>query len=186
MDLPTLGALSQWAPRVITARATADILEGTGLKRMVELGWGERMSTRTSRGDLEVTAFEVKHWGRRWPSEMERGYNGYILRREGKAIVFGGDTAHTPLFRGIRGEGPFEAAIMPIAAYNPYIRNHCTPEQAVELADAAGAKYIVPIHHQTFRLSQEPMQEPLQRFEAALECEPERIGLRQVGEKFAC
>jgi L-ascorbate metabolism protein UlaG (beta-lactamase superfamily) len=117
---------------------------------------------------------------------MQRGYNGYVLRREGKAILFGGDTAQTPLFADIKSRGPFEAAIMPIAAYQPWIANHCTPEQAAEMVNRAGARYIVPVHHQTFRLSDEPMNEPIERLEAAFQREPERIALRKVGESFVC
>jgi L-ascorbate metabolism protein UlaG (beta-lactamase superfamily) len=73
---------------------------------------------------------------------------------------------------------------MPISAYNPWIQSHGTPEQAVQMANAAGARFIVPMHHQTFRLSVEPFAEPIERFEAALRRTPERIALRQVGETF--
>src|SRR5439155_10636867 len=128
--------------------------------------------------------FEVKHWGQRWPKELAGGYNGYVLRREGRAILFGGDTAQTPLFSKLRSRGPFEAAIMPIGAYDPWIWNHCTPEQAVEMANMAGAKYIAPVHHQTFKLSHEPMHEPIERFQATLKNEPERIAFKQIGEHF--
>jgi L-ascorbate metabolism protein UlaG (beta-lactamase superfamily) len=127
---------------------------------------------------------EVKHWGERWPSELERGYNGYILRREDKAILFAGDTALTPVLADCRSKGPFAAAIMPIGAYRPWIWNHCTPEQAVEMANAANAQYIVPVHHQTFKLSDEPMEEPIERLKVALDHEPERLALKQVGETF--
>ena len=97
-------------------------------------------------------------------------------------ILFGGDTARTELFAVLRSRGPFDAAIMPIGAYRPWIWNHCTPEEAVEMANAARAKYIVPVHHQTFKLSEEPLNEPIERFEEALAKEPERIGLKRVGE----
>jgi len=40
----------------------------------------------------------------------------------------------------------------------------------------------VPIHHQTFRLGREPMDEPIRRFRNALE--PDRIALTEVGETF--
>jgi L-ascorbate metabolism protein UlaG (beta-lactamase superfamily) len=73
---------------------------------------------------------------------------------------------------------------MPIGAYNPWIRSHCSPEQAVEMAAAAGAHFIVPVHHQTFRLSFERLREPIERFEAALNQSPERIALREIGETF--
>jgi L-ascorbate metabolism protein UlaG (beta-lactamase superfamily) len=52
------------------------------------------------------------------------------------------------------------------------------------MANEAGAKYIVPVHHQTFKLSDEPMDEPIQRFQKALENEPERIALKDIGETF--
>ena len=126
----------------------------------------------------------MQHWGQRWPSELARGYNGYILSREGKHLLFGGDTAWTPLFRAVRGE--YEAAIMPIGAYDPWIQSHCTPEQALEMVNLAGARYIVPVHHQTFRLSRERMLEPIERLTAALSGERERLGLQSVGETFIC
>jgi L-ascorbate metabolism protein UlaG (beta-lactamase superfamily) len=183
MDLPSLRLLAN-APATVTARATCDLVAGTGLNHITELGWGDRMTCRTDRGDLQIEAFEVKHWGQRWPSELPRGYNGYILRREGRAILFGGDTALTPTFGDIRSRGPFEVGIVPIGAYRPWIRNHCTPEEALSMANAARAKYIVPVHHQTFRLSEEPRNEPIERLTAALAAEPERLALRQIGETF--
>src|SRR5262245_14744257 len=185
MDLPSLRGLPA-SPFTVTAKATSDILKGTGLKRIVELPWGEGATFCKANGELAIEAFEVKHWGQRWPSEVDRGYNGYVLKREGNAILFGGDTAHTPLFSEVRSRGPFEAAIMPIGAYRPWIWNHCTPEQAVEMANRAGARFIVPVHQQTFRLSDEPLKEPIERLQAALEREPERLALRKVGESFVC
>jgi hypothetical protein len=46
--------------------------------------------------------------------------------------------------------------------------------------------YIVPVHHQTFRLSEEPRNEPIERLEVALAKEPERLALRRIGETFTC
>lgn len=185
MDLPTL---RRFAPGTftLTAKSTLDVLRGTGLKQVQEVAWNERVAFHSAKGALEVEAVEVKHWGQRWPSDAPRGYNGYILRREGKAILFGGDTARTPAFAELRSRGPFEVAIMPIGAYRPWIWNHCTPEEAVEMANAARARYIVPVHHQTFQLSEEPALEPIQRLETALAREPERLALRRIGETFVC
>lgn len=180
LDLPTL---RRFAPRTVTvtAQSTSDLLARASRKAIVELRWGERTNFRNALGTLEVEAFEVKHWGQRWPSELPRGYNGYVLRREGVAMIFAGDTALTTSFASLRSRGPFAAAIMPIGAYNPWIRNHCTPEEAVSMANAAGARFLVPVHHQTFRLSEEPMQEPIQRFEQALASERERLAIKRIG-----
>ena len=112
----------------------------------------------------------------------EAGWTGFVLEREGRRLLVGGDTAETPLFRSHRRFGPFDAAIMPIGAYDPWIWNHCTPEQAVAMADAAGARRFLPIHHQTFRLSREGDREPIERAEAALSHEQGRLAWRDVGE----
>lgn len=188
MDHMDMATLNRVAPKTftVTAKTTSDVLSGTGLEQITEMRWSDKTIVRCAKGDLEIESFQVKHWGKRWPSEIDRGYNGYVLRREGKSLLFGGDTAQTPLFSGIRSRGPFEAAILPIGAYRPWIWNHCSPEQAVELANLAGARYIVPVHHQTFRLSNEPMNEPIERFQAALQKEPERIALQRIGESFVC
>jgi hypothetical protein len=52
------------------------------------------------------------------------------------------------------------------------------------MANAAGAQFIMPVHHQTFRLSVEPFREPIERLEAALRTQPERVALREIGETF--
>mgnify|MGYP000998076546 CR=1 FL=1 len=185
-DLPTLKQLAPHTP-IITAKSTTDLLTGLKPKQVTELAWNQTSTLRTTHGELQIEAFEVRHWGKRWPNEkIDRGYNGYILRREGRAILFGGDTAETPLFRNLRSRGPFDVAFMPIGAYEPWIHAHCTPEQAVSMANDAGARYLVPIHHQTFQLSEEPMNEPIERFQTALQSEPERIALKNIGDTFVC
>ena len=182
-DLRTLRRFDH-STRVITATGTSDLLQGTGLPDVTELGWGESSAIRTSAGDIKITAFRVQHWGARMQHDDHRGYNGYLLERNGRRIIFGGDTAMTDAFGELRSRGPIDVAVMSIGCYNPWIRTHCTPEQAVEMATAAGAEFILPIHHQTFRLSFEPFREPIERFEAALKRAPERIALREIGETF--
>ncbi|MDB6022717.1 MAG: hypothetical protein JWQ04_2574 [Pedosphaera sp.] len=179
LDLPTLKRLPS-STKAVTARETGDLLADTRMKKPTELAWGEKTTVRTRNGDVAVRAFEVAHWGARWRRDTYRGYNGYTLEREGKKIIFGGDTAMCDSFRALRSDGPYELAIMPIGAYQPWVRSHCTPEQAVRMADEAGADRILPIHHQTFKLGQEGPHEPIQRFEAALE--KERVALKEVGQ----
>lgn len=184
MDFPTLRRIPQPA-LAVTAHATADLLTGSRVETAEELRWGEATRFKSSDGDLRIEAFEVKHWGARYGKDRHRGYNGYILSRNGRKLLLGGDTAMTPLFADLKGRGPFEAAVMPIAAYRPWIRNHCTPEEALRMANEAGANYVVPVHHSTYKLSDEPMNEPMERMRAVLEGESERLALEQVGETFA-
>jgi L-ascorbate metabolism protein UlaG (beta-lactamase superfamily) len=181
LDTPSLAAV-RGTPVAIMAPSTADLLPRRHYSAVHELRWNQTMMVRTNRGDVLVRAIEVKHWGARVRRDTWRGYTGFIVEREGKKLLIGGDTADTPLFRDHRSLGPFEAAVMPVGAYDPWIWNHCSPEQAVALADAAGARLLVPVHHQTFELSREPFMEPIERVQAALAKESDRLAIRQIGQ----
>lgn len=183
LDLRTLHHFDQ-NTSVITARDTRDLLRWTRLRDITELRWGEQKTLETTGGNIDIIAFRVNHWGARKQRDTYRGYNGYLLERNGRRILFAGDTALTNSFADLREHGPIDLAIMSIGAYNPWIRSHCTPEQAIEMANAASAQFIMPVHHQTFRLSFEPLREPIERFEAALKQTPERIAIREIGETF--
>jgi L-ascorbate metabolism protein UlaG (beta-lactamase superfamily) len=185
-DLRTLRRFDE-TTCVVTAPNTADLLKSTRLRDLTELRWGEQKSLNTSAGAVTISAFQVKHWGARKQRDTYRGYNGYVMESRSSArrrILFGGDTAMTNTFAELSQHGPVDLAIMSIGAYNPWIRSHCTPEQAIEMANAADARFIMPVHHQTFRLSFEPFREPIERFQAALSNTPERIALREIGETF--
>ena len=186
LDLRTLRCFNQ-STSVITARATSDLLRRTRFRDMTELDWRESKIVRTAAGEINVTAFPVKHWGARKQRDMHRGYNGYLIeshRPGSHRLTFAGDTAMTESFAQLRRHEPIDVAIMSIGAYNPWIHSHCTPEQALQMANAAGARFIVPVHHQTFRLSFEPFREPIERFVAALRDQPQRVALREIGETF--
>jgi len=185
-DLRTLHRFDE-TTCVVTAPNTADLLKWTRLRDVTELRWGEEKSLTTSAGAVTISAFQVKHWGARKQRDTYRGYNGYVMEsrsRGRRRILFGGDTTMTNTFAELSQHGPVDLAIMSIGAYNPWIQSHCTPEQAIEMANAADARFIMPMHHQTFRLSFEPFREPIERFQAALSNTPERIALREIGETF--
>jgi L-ascorbate metabolism protein UlaG (beta-lactamase superfamily) len=145
-----------------------------------EVRWNESVSV----GPAKIKAFEVAHWGARMRSDTYRGYNGYVLEIGSRRIVFGGDTAYTDAFKRVRTSQSVDLAIMPIGAYDPWIRVHCNPEQAVQMATHAGAEFILPVHHQTFQLSREPKLEPIERALAAVGSASERICLRSIGQEF--
>jgi L-ascorbate metabolism protein UlaG (beta-lactamase superfamily) len=166
---------------VVTAAATSDLLTPLRFREVVELGWRESRQFETSRGGaLSIEAFKVRHWGARMRHDVHRGFNGYVLERQARRICIAGDTAQTN-FTAI-GRKATDVMVVPIGAYDPWIASHCTPEQAVDMANQARAQFVVPVHHQTFRLSREPMDEPIQRFRRALPAA--RIALSNIGETF--
>lgn len=180
-DLPSLHNLESPETRVVTAYRTSDLLRRRRYASVTELNWDE--STRV--GPLEIRAFQVAHWGARMRSDVYRGYNGYLITCGKRQVVFAGDTAMTEYFRQLRSSRPIDLAIMPIGAYNPWIHVHCNPEQALTMANEVGANYILPVHHQTFRLGQEPKLEPIERLLSAAGSCPDRVCLREVGEEFS-
>jgi L-ascorbate metabolism protein UlaG (beta-lactamase superfamily) len=180
LDRPSLRALENRATTVITAAGTSDLLRVKRYRAVHELKWGEARQT----GAANVRAFEVKHWGARTRTDVHRGYNGYLIEAGKYRIVFGGDTAYTDLFRKVRSSRSVDLAIMPIGAYDPWIHAHCTPEQALAMADAAGADFLLPVHHRTFKLSNEPYDEPIERLLQASGAAQHRIPIREIGEEF--
>jgi L-ascorbate metabolism protein UlaG (beta-lactamase superfamily) len=181
LDTPSLGEV-RGNPAAVMAWATSDLLPSAPYSSVSELRWDESTRVVTRQGDVVVRAIEVKHWGARIRRDTHRGYTGFVVEREGKKLLIGGDTASTHLFASHRRFGPFEAAVMPVGAYDPWIFNHCNPEQAVTMANAAGARLFVPVHHQSFQLSREPLMEPIERVQEALAKEQERLVIRAIGE----
>ncbi len=183
-DLPSLRALEHTGTQVITAPSTMDLLPrperyGRGVS---EVRWGQQ----TQAGPLTVRAIEVNHWGARLRTDTHRGYNGYVIETARRRVLFAGDTAWTDSFAALRTSRDFDLAIMPIGAYNPWIRFHCTPEQAWKMGNAAGAARFMPVHHRTFPLGREPVHEPMERFLAAAGGRgEERIVLRRIGEQVS-
>lgn len=183
-DVWSLRKFSRDTP-IVTARATADLLRCHGFRRVHELDWGQTLSLETAHGSIAVTAIEVAHWGARMMRDDHRGYNGYVFERNDRRVCFAGDTAFTKAFARLNDPArPIDLILMPIGAYDPWIRAHCSPEQAVEMARDAGARTFVPIHHETFKLSQEAMDEPATRVRSAFAAEPRRLLAVNVGETF--
>jgi N-acyl-phosphatidylethanolamine-hydrolysing phospholipase D len=89
-------------------------------------------------------------------------------------VFFAGDTGYHPDFVRV-GEryGPFDLVLLPIGGYEPrwYMRPvHMNPEEAVRAfrdLDRSGRAVMVPMHWGTFRLTDEPMDEPPVRARAA-------------------
>ena len=149
-------------------------------RRVSELRWGDR----TTVNDVHVTALPARHWGARLVWDRHRGYGSYLLEWRGHRALVVGDTALTDVFHPLAGRGGVDIVVLPIGAYDPWIANHASPEQAWSMAEAMGARWIVPIHHNTFRLSREPAHEPLERLLAAAGPERDRVVITRIGQEW--
>jgi L-ascorbate metabolism protein UlaG (beta-lactamase superfamily) len=173
----------------ITAYNTADVTAELEWRSIEELDWGDRYTVH----DINIRTLEVQHFGWRFPWEKDRSkgfftngrsYNAYILEKNGKKILFGGDTAYSEKFH-VAADENIDIAIMPIGAYNPWRRNHCNPEEALIMAsEHLKAKHFIPIHCNTFKQGMEPIDEPLTWMNNAAKDYKINIGIKNIGETF--
>ncbi len=154
---PTLRKLPQ--PKIgVMPWGMGDLARNLGFDRVVELDWWESFS----RGDWKVTLTPSKHWGARVLRDHHRGYGGFVLEHQGRRIYHAGDSAYFDGFQTIGELLRPEIALLPIGAYRPEsFRNvHMGPDEAVKSFKDMRAKWLVPMHFGTFRLSFEDMEEP--------------------------
>jgi L-ascorbate metabolism protein UlaG (beta-lactamase superfamily) len=154
---PTLRRLPQ--PKIgVMPRGVGDLAQDLGFARIIELDWWESFSQR----DWKVTFTPSRHWGARMLRDQHRGYGGFLLEYQGRKIYHAGDSAYFDGFKEIGRRLAPEIALLPIGAYHPesFRRVHMGPDEAVKAFRDLRARWLVPMHYGTFKLSFEEMDEP--------------------------
>ena len=162
---PSLRAIARLTRRqggnaaIIVPGGVADLVSDLGFREVLELDWWEHLRD----GELTVTHTPARHWGARVLKDHHRGFGGYVLRAGRQSVYHAGDTAYFNGFHEIGRKLEPELALLPIGAYDPpSFRNvHTSPADAVRAFLDLGASWLTPMHYGTFRLSHEPMDEPL-------------------------
>lgn len=169
---PSLRALVQhtkrWrgsAPTIVVPEQVFDLVSDLGFRDVVELNWWTNYRHR----NVTITHVPSRHWGARVLKDAHRGYGGYVLRDGKHSVYHAGDTAYFSGFREIGMRLSPQLALLPIGAYNPpSFRNvHASPADAMRGFIDLNSKWMVPMHYGTFRLSHEPMEEPLELLDEA-------------------
>lgn len=168
-------------------------IRGWGAREIVELDWWQQ----TVIGGLRVTATPARHFSsRRLRDRNKTLWCGFAFEIEGKRSYFAGDTAYHPEFSEIAARcGPFDFVMIPIGAYDPrwFMHTlHVDPEEAVQIYEDLVAPHagkplplMLGIHWGTFRLTDEPMDEPPRRTAArwhAAGLDPDRLWIASFGE----
>jgi len=129
---------------------------------------------------MRVTCVPAQHFSGRWAIGRNTTlWCSWAVHVGDRRVLFAGDTGRHPEFATI-GErcGPFDLVLMPIGAYAPrwfMAPVHMDPEDATsayqELSDAHPAGAARPVlagmHWGTFKLTDEPIDEPPRRVRAA-------------------
>lgn len=159
-----------------------DFVRRRGVRRIEELDWWEEASV----GGLRLASTPARHFSARGLGDRNATlWCGWVAAAAGRRVFFAGDTGYHPEFARI-GErhGPFDVTLLPIGAYEPrwFMRPaHMNPAESVQAfldlcGGAAGSdtgvrsandaaavdrrSVMVPIHHSTFKLTDEAMDEP--------------------------
>jgi L-ascorbate metabolism protein UlaG (beta-lactamase superfamily) len=117
----------------------------------------------------------ARHFSNRRLGDRNRSlWGGFALAVDGWRAWFAGDTAYHPEFGEVGARaGPLDFVMIPIGAYDPrwfMERVHVDPEEAVRIYQDVSAPHpdaarplMLGIHWGTFRLTDEPMDEPPRR-----------------------
>jgi L-ascorbate metabolism protein UlaG (beta-lactamase superfamily) len=185
---PSLRALVQLSrshgkkpPTIVVPHHVLDLVSDLGFRNVVELNWWNSHQ----HAGLTITHVPSRHWGARILRDSYRGYGGYVLRDDKHSLYHAGDTAYFPGFREIGERLRPEVALLPIGAYNPAsFRNvHTSPADATRGFLDLKSRWMIPMHYGTFRLSNEPMEEPLEllRAEARMAGVEDRVLILEEG-----
>jgi N-acyl-phosphatidylethanolamine-hydrolysing phospholipase D len=148
-----------------------ELLRRLGVRHAIERDWWQTADTAT----LRATCTPARHFSARGLRDRnDTLWCGWVIETDGARVFFAGDTALHPAFAEIGGRfGPFDLVMLPIGAYEPrwFMRRvHMNPEDAVAAyrmlvnGAAATSPPCFAMHWGTFRLTDEPLEEPPARF----------------------
>ena len=175
LDVPTVRRLIRRYPAIawFAPLGVADFLRRHGAGSVVECDWWQQARA----GSLRLTCVPAQHFsGRRLDNRNATLWCGWAIRSAHHAVLFAGDTALHPEFASIAEKcGPFQVAILPIGAYEPrWFMGpvHMNPEDCMVAIEqlrpgSAGERLVlVGAHWGTFKLTDEPIDEPPLRMRA--------------------
>ena len=161
-DIPSLRQIAKHNPKAIVPQNMGKLL-ARRVKALEgkDLHWYESFEEE----GLKITLVPAKHWSRRGIFDKNAVlWGGYIIEYDHTCIYFSGDTTTGEHFKEIGEKYDIDITILPIGAYAPEFimkHNHTNPQEAYDAYLALNAKVMIPMHYGTFKLSDEPMDEPL-------------------------
>ncbi len=186
LDRPTIRRLGS-TPHYILPTGVGKWFSGQGITTTTELPWWSAHSV----GPLTVTAVPAKHWSKRnlWGTSGA-GWSGYMLETPAGVVYFAGDTGyHETYFTQIRQKfSSIDLSLIPVGAYYPqwiFGNYHVDPHDAVLIHKIVGSKKSIGMHWGTFKLTEEPLDEPpqlLAKEAAAAKLDPTDFTVLKIGE----
>jgi len=173
LDVATLSRLARERPApVLTPLGNDTILRRADKAIQAQtFDWGQHANV----GPLKIHFEPTYHWSARGRSDRRMAlWASFVIEGPTHKIFYAGDTGFGDgsIFTDIgRRHGPFRLALLPIGAYAPrwFMRGqHVDPNESVEIFRRLGAQSAFAFHWGTFRLTEEPYEEPVTKLKAAL------------------
>ncbi len=175
LDIDTLQRLQtlhpdQPPPLVLSGLGNGHLFEKNGISRYRDLDWGESVIEN----GIGFTFDESRHHsGRGVADRMRTLWGAFVIKTRMGSIYFAGDTAYGPHFAAARiAHGPFILSLLPIGAYEPrwFMKNvHLNPKDAVRAHLDLKSGTSIAIHHGTFQLTYEAIDQPVADLKNALD-----------------
>lgn len=165
LDAPSLRTIDR-GTAVFAPRGLGRWFARRGFSNVHEMRWWDTRGAAA----LTITFVPARHWSRRTPWDTNRSHwGGFVVRGGGATVYHAGDSGWFGGFRAIGRRFPgIDVALLPVGGYDPawfMEQHHMTPEQAGEAFLALGARSMMPMHWGAFRLTDEPLIEPVERLE---------------------
>jgi len=186
LDAGTLKRLPRETP-VFAPTGVGAWLRKRGFTSVVERSWWEDALLDGHR----LTCVPAQHFSGRTPWGRDRTlWAGWVVEGPaGSKAYFAGDTGYFQGFRQVGEAFPgLDLALIPIGAYSPrwfMAPVHVDPPEAGQAFLDTGAREMLPIHWGTFRLADEPIDEPPRVLRAWWEekgLSPGRLRIPKLGE----
>jgi len=172
LDYGTVKSLSEKFKNIlfVVPLGLKEWFEDKGIYNVKELDWWE--STKVQR--TAITFAPVQHWSARGLFDRNESlWGAWHFKNNSHSFIHLGDTGYTNDFKEIRKKlGPVDLAAIPIGAYEPrWIMefSHMNPEEAVMSYFDLEATEAVGMSWGTFILTDEPVTEPLEKLNEALQ-----------------
>ena len=168
MDEQTIKLLVKQNPQMkgCSALGMVELLGGMAPTLPVqEAGWWQQFELGPA-APFELYYLPASHWHRRGLFDLNKVlWGSFLIKTTDRLIYFAGDTTYADHYEQIeRIFGPLDIVLLPIGAYKPPFMmhgSHQNPHEAAKAANVLRAGHVVPMHHGTFDLSDEPASEPL-------------------------
>ena len=174
LDIATLKALHErHAPLIVTPLGNDAIVRRHIAAARIKAGdWGAQFEIAPG---AEAHIVPATHWSSRGIRDRRMAlWSGFMVRAGGRLVYFAGDTGYGTgrIFRAMHERfGPADLALIPIGAYDPrwfMAAQHVDPEEAIQIMRDLDARAAIGIHWGTFKLTDEPRDDPALRLAAGL------------------